>query len=352
MAKKMNMQGRFISLVVAFSSLTGIVFGQQTIEQEFEFDADLSVPFVDLTVQPFDSENGTRQLIGLSLVLEARIDMEVEVSNFTTLDLETGEWFYDAGANMILAFDEKTGYENGGPFYGLGGVFQSGITGELSAGSGGPPPPFGNPTPGDVTVTADLNNDFESTIVSDVSLSYFVGDEPLKAKLAPFQDFIVSPPEGNPDGFIEGKATLLEYSGFLTVTYNWVEGLGRPEDCNGDGNVDAEDLNCICDSNVSVEALLVELNLLKGDLDQDGDVAFPDFLILSEGFGAEGNYLEGDLDCDGEVGFGDFLLLADSFGQTTNEELAVVPEPDLVTIFLPAFLAIVINRRRQNSPRR
>ena len=137
---------------------------QDMIEQSFDIAGDLSSGFVNLTVEPFDDQNSTRQLIGLTLEFDGRIDMELEIKNFTTLDLGPDEWAYDAGANMILAFDEKPGFEDGGPFFGLGGVYEAGITGTLSAGSGGPPPPFGNPTAGDVTVTADFGNSFSSEL--------------------------------------------------------------------------------------------------------------------------------------------------------------------------------------------
>lgn len=56
--------------------------------------------------------------------------------------------------------------------------------------------------------------------------------------------------------------------------------------------------------------------LIPGDADGDGEVAFPDFLILASNFGNEGSFEDGDFDHDGFVSFSDFLVLARNFGST------------------------------------
>ena len=122
-------------------------------------------------------------------------------------------------------------------------------------------------------------------------LNYFVSDTPLNAKMTPFQDFAVSMPEAEPFGFIDAKATDMEFGGKLKLTYNWVPALGRPEDCNGDGRVDAEDLTCACDAFASIDDILHAADLQPGDMDGDGSVDFADFLTLSANFGFRGNYV-------------------------------------------------------------
>lgn len=329
----------YFALLAILSTGVTSAWGQPIV-QTFETSGDLANGMYRLTVDPFDSMNGTRALSSVGLEFDGFVDMEVLITNYTSLDLQTDEWFYDAGANMLLTFDSKPGFDDGGPFYGLGGVFETGITGELSAGSGGPPPPFGNPTPGDVTVTESLSNDFSAFVESNSMLSYFEAEEPLQATISPFQDFIVSMPAAEPDGFIDIEATSLEFNGTLEITYNWVETTGRPEDCNADGLVDFQDLACVCgESFASVDDVLNAANLIKGDTDGDGDVAFADFLNLSANFGNEGTYLDGDLDCDGNVTFSDFLILSANFGQTTNETLHSVPEPSSGTLTLMIALA-------------
>lgn len=318
----------------------------QSITQQIETKGDLTTGPFPLTFEPFDSMNGTRALESVTVEFDGFVDLDILITNYTSLDLDFQDWFYDAGANMLLAFSSKPGFEDGGPFYGLGGVFESGITGVLSAGSGGPPPPFGNPTAGEITVSASMTNDFESTVNATSFLSYFTTDETLNATISPFLDFIVSMPEAEPNGYIEATTELLEFEGTLSLTYNWIDPLGRPEDCNQDGIVDALDLSCVCgESFAAVEDILSAANLLSGDLDLDGDVGFADFLTLSTNFGTAGNYLNGDLDCNGNVGFGDFLILAGNFGQTTNE-LQSVPEPNNHSILpLLGFLGLIMHRR-------
>lgn len=347
-----NMKLRRSICYAAVLAVTTICSGSahaQPIVQTFETAGNLNDGMFRLTVDPFDTMNGTRALSSVELEFDAFLDMEVLITNYTSLDLNFDDWFYDAGANMIFAFDSKPGFEDGGPFYGLGGVFETGITGELSAGSGGPPPPFGNPTPGDVTVSASLSNDFVSTPMPSTSfLTYFETDEPLQASISPFQDYVVTMPEAEPFGFIDIEATSLEFNGTLTITYNWVQSLGRPEDCNGDGNVDFQDLNCSCgEPFASLDDILNAANLIKGDTDGDGTVAFADFLNLSGNFGKAGAYLDGDLDCDGNVAFSDFLILSANFGQTTNEAQHSVPEPTVHPLLL--LLAVVVASSRHNK---
>ena len=57
--------------------------------------------------------------------------------------------------------------------------------------------------------------------------------------------------------------------------------------------------------------------LVNADLNEDQEIDFIDFLILSHNFGREvEDRAEGDIDGDGAVGFADFLLLASLFGKT------------------------------------
>ncbi len=53
---------------------------------------------------------------------------------------------------------------------------------------------------------------------------------------------------------------------------------------------------------------------VPGDLDLDGEVAFPDFLVLSNNFDREvDSFREGDVDGNGRVEFGDFVILVANF---------------------------------------
>ena len=86
------------------------------------------------------------------------------------------------------------------------------------------------------------------------------------------------------------------------------------------------------------------------DINGDGSVGFPDFLILSANFGQTGlsgaSHELGDLDCSGDVAFADFLALSAAFGSEVGAQ--AVPEPSSVTLLgLGAFLLGVARRSRK-----
>ena len=81
-----------------------------------------------------------------------------------------------------------------------------------------------------------------------------------------------------------------------------------------------------------------------GDFDGNGEVGFPDFLILSANFGQEGGPEQGDADCDGTIGFPDFLVLSANFGQTVAA--ASVPEP-ISSVYVVFVLGSVMLLRRR-----
>lgn len=125
-------------------------------------------------------------------------------------------------------------------------------------------------------------------------------------------------------------------------------------DCNGDGVVDINDMNCSCTTGLGAD-VLAAMDTVAGDLDGNGRVAFSDFLKLSGNFGETGRYTDGDLDCDGRVGFADFLILSGNFGYggpgtLLPEKLAIAtPEPHglcLATGIVPACLLF----RRRRTP--
>lgn len=93
------------------------------------------------------------------------------------------------------------------------------------------------------------------------------------------------------------------------------------------------------------DQMLAAEGLILGDFDADGEVAFPDFLILSNGFGGEGTYADGDATCDGMIEFDDFLALSSTFGLSSNVQ--AVPEPNsTVLAALLGFLSVCFRKRR------
>ena len=119
-----------------------------------------------------------------------------------------------------------------------------------------------------------------------------------------------------------------------------------PGDCNGDGAVNAADLTCVGDI-AERDIVLAAIPTLPGDLDGNGDVSFPDFLVLSTNFNQDGlNYTQGNIDLAGIVGFPDFLVLSSNFNKTPVGA-SPVPEPSsVVVIVLGTLFASLLRKRR------
>jgi len=118
-------------------------------------------------------------------------------------------------------------------------------------------------------------------------------------------------------------------------------------DCNRDGVLDAADLACV-GTIEERDAVLTALNTLAGDLDGNGDVAFPDFLTLSANFGQDlPSYTAGNIDLTGGVAFPDFLTLSANFGKTPGGAAAAVPEPASGLLATSGMLLLLAIRKRR-----
>jgi hypothetical protein len=123
-----------------------------------------------------------------------------------------------------------------------------------------------------------------------------------------------------------------------------VEFGNLPFDCNADGAISVLDANCTPADQLS--AFLEAADLVQGDADGNGLVAFPDFVVLANNFGGPGEYTEGDFDKSGSVQFPDFVLLANNFGMMSGGA-AAVPEPSGLALVSLAGLALLVGRRNR-----
>jgi len=86
-----------------------------------------------------------------------------------------------------------------------------------------------------------------------------------------------------------------------------------------------------------------------GDINGDGSVGFPDFLVLSANFGQQmAGHADGDLNCDGAVTFADFLSLSESYGNSVDIAGVQVPEPCAAVLLVSLLLVAGTFRRSVN----
>ena len=105
-----------------------------------------------------------------------------------------------------------------------------------------------------------------------------------------------------------------------------------PGDFDGNGTVDADDIDILCDNLNSTdlffdltgdnlvdeldldELVLVILGTAYGDANLDKKVDFLDFSALSSNFQGTGGWADGNFNCDTLVDFLDFSTLSSNFG--------------------------------------
>jgi len=121
---------------------------------------------------------------------------------------------------------------------------------------------------------------------------------------------------------------------------------GSLYDFDGSGATDAADMTFV--SELLGGGVVGECNPgTMGDIDGSGDVAFADFLILSQNFGqTAADHTTGDIDCSGDVALADFLILSQNFGQVVGGAQSV-PEPNGAVLLALAAMSLGLVRRRR-----
>ncbi|HDZ21643.1 hypothetical protein LCGC14_0315830 [marine sediment metagenome] len=198
----------------------------------------------------------------------------------------------------------------------------------------------------------------------------------------------------NPDGawgvairggsYYNGPATLTvtsrnsfpkyneQWEGGFRVASFFIEDLGPPGDFDGDGDIDADDVDILCanmggdpatydvdeDGDVDEDDMIVLIETLveltdgvrvgteRGDFNLDGLIDGTDLALMKTAFGLPGqNYADGNANCDAFVDGTDLAILKTNFGFIAPTGGAV-PEP--VTIGLLSLGGIALLRRKRS----
>lgn len=207
---------------------------------------------VMLQFAPFDEDDGRKRLTKIDISFQGDLAMDVLVENYDPVAYSEGEWQVELFQTVLFAFDATNDYPDGGPFYWLGGISEQGITGDLSAGSGGNP--FEPGTPGEVKVSGSASGTINSTVqVATENFDYFLADSNLSAQVGAFSETLISPPPGS--SFINAGVTRAEQNGLLSLIYTF-EYVG---DVNDDEAVDASDIDLLY-RNLDGSVLTYDLN--------------------------------------------------------------------------------------------
>jgi hypothetical protein len=213
-----RMTGIVVLAVVAGAAVGGVE--TQTID--INFDSASGGFGTQVSFNQFDTQGGTRVLEGVDVRFEADMTLEATAQSFTETFIASGEWSADVFHNVLLSFsgDDKGDGEEGGigaPFYGLGGIAITNLTGDLTPGDPGNFP-FDPGTPGD-PVIASTADSISSIVGTDAAFfGYFTGTGIVEGFTGPFVDITLSPPPG---AFIDVFASELTQVGTLSLDYRF-----------------------------------------------------------------------------------------------------------------------------------
>jgi hypothetical protein len=206
------------SALIALTLACGSALAQNT--QVETYDLDYAFDFVAnpdqapamATFAGFDSMGGTRQLTGVVLRTQISAGMDVVVENYDTMAYSAGEWSGTFSLSLLASFQDE------GPIVSMGGLVIEGITGDLSAGTGGFP--FGSP--GDVTANASIDDFINfSRPAPDSSLGYFASGNDLSMMIFTLSDFFYMQPPGSDQFNALAFAESGYFDGTLSLEYSY-----------------------------------------------------------------------------------------------------------------------------------
>lgn len=200
------------------------------------------------------------------------------------------------------------------------------------------------PESGEYTIGVDGDDGFRLLIDGEVFMEFpgTTGD----AFLLEFDDFEAGEHDFELVWFERGGGAFVEIfaaAGFKEALDDDFFLIGSAEGLQLGG--DPIEVEVTCDTIAAERAAAG----LVGDLNDDGKVDFPDFLVLSGNFNTETTmYEDGDINCSGSVDFPDFLALSGNFG-ASSAVAASVPEPSSLMLSIMALTTTGLVRGRRRS---
>ena len=164
-----------------------------------------------------------------------------------------------------------------------------------------------------------------------------VGEDP--------QDLLLDPSTNFTPTIRRFELTNVDAAALVDIGWSILETTANPLDFNGDGRVDAFDLDESCAGGLDPEPFLANLGAIIADVNFDGSVSVRDFLVISRNFNQPGTYSDGDLTCNGVVEVRDFLILSREFGSSAARAQSV-PEPGAPIGWLLVVSGLIGLRRR------
>ena len=178
------------------------------------WDVDLFDPtFPSPTLDRFDTLGGTRQLEDMTIEVDHTAEIAVSVENASAYALTPDDYLFELYLQSLiqLGVEEDPTAEDGPPFFGPG-AFVASLSVDLDPGE-----QYGQTTAHSIQFEAPY--DWEET---PTYLEAMIGEEPIQLVVGGFSEAWVYWSETiGDDALLYGKATGIQYSGTITVTYNF-----------------------------------------------------------------------------------------------------------------------------------
>lgn len=237
---------RTTTALVALLANAGTVLAQQTLTQTFDISTSPGGFIAGVTLDKFDTLNGTRSLTGVRFDVEGDLTVEVGALNFGTTPVSAGTWeiipeffasvnfadFLGGGGEGEGEGEGEGGFGRGLPgggggggggldsyFATFGGFVGEPVTGDIAPG-------MGNPFFGTSSYTEEITGPLDGFRIETAQsvLDFFSSDGPatVPGEVGPF-----SAPEffGNGQSVLAFQGDFFQ-TGTLTVTYSFVPAPG------------------------------------------------------------------------------------------------------------------------------